>query len=328
MALAERDGGSTPPESDSVWSWKTGPQLPVGLGGSVFGWLVDSRATDAILDRFFELGGRFIDTSDGYSYQARDSGGDSESLIGSWITRRGVADDVRIITKVGLCPGVQGLSSRVMADAVQASLDRLRVPALEAVLAHADDEVTPADEIADRLGGFVGREARHVGVSRFAPERLNAILTAADRLAAPPVSIIQEEFSLAHRAGVTDLLACSADRPPLGLMCSAALARGYLTGKFQRAVGRVGHRQAFVAEHYNRPEHEALLDQLWETARNHDVKPAVIALRWLIQNRSVLLPLASVTDPRQLNDFADTAGILLSHREYSALADAASRLER
>ena len=96
----------------ATWQWKSSVSIPVGLGGSAFGWIVLSGATDAILDRFFDIGGRFIDTSDGYSYAARPQAEDlrePDRILGETTRCR---KRNRIITKVGLCPGVEGLALR------------------------------------------------------------------------------------------------------------------------------------------------------------------------------------------------------------------------
>lgn len=298
--------------------WKLGPHLPIGLGGSVFGWLVDAHESDRILDQFFELGGRVIDTSDGYSHAARETGGDSESILGSWIRRRGVESDVRIITKVGLCPGVEGLSAMNVARAVTQSQHRLGMETLEAVLAHADDDVTPPEEIAAGLGALIGTHARHIGVSRFRPSRLHAVIAAA-RGSLPSITVVQEEFSLAHRGTIEALLTGGVPAPMPGLICSAGLAQGFLTGKFRDITQRVGHRQAFVNNRYNRPEHRQLLDHLRAIATGHQVSPATVALRWLIEHPAVALPLASVTLPEQLNDFARVRAFEMSSQEWADL---------
>lgn len=307
------------PVPQSIWNWKSSASLPVGLGGSVFGWIVTPAETDAILDRFFELGGRFIDTSDGYSYAQRVTGEDSESLIGSWVRRRSVENEIRIITKVGLCPGVEGLAPPVIARAAEASLDRLGVPAAEAILAHADDGVTAPEDVAEGLSTLVGPCARHIGVSRFTAARLAATRAALKQSCSPPIDVVQEEFSLAERGGIDTLLHCSGDGQPLGVVCSAALARGFLTGKFQNASERVGARQAFVNEHYGQQAHGALLGELRRVAHEHDVTPAAVAIRWLLQHESVALPLVSVTNPKQLDAFSEADAVTLTNDQWSSL---------
>lgn len=313
----------------SVWSWKTQESIPIVLGGSVFGWTVPPDRTDAILDEFYRIGGRFIDTSDGYSYAARPTGGDSESLIGSWIHRRGVAGDVRIITKVGLCPGVLGLAPDTVDRAVNASLHRLQIPTVEAVLAHADDETTAPEDIAAGFDAVRPARARHIGLSGFSAPRLRAVRNAlAMRPGVPLIPLIQEEFNLAERRRVTEFadieIAEATAGPTAGILATAALARGFLTGKFENATGRVGSRQAFVAENYGRTEHHRLLVQVRKIAAAHSVSPAAVSLRWLVQHNHVVLPLASVTKPEQLDAFGQCTTFRLSEEEWTVLDTASA----
>ena len=56
----------------------------MALGAMYFGTSVDERTAFSILDRYAELGGAFIDTSDNYSFWTSETGfgGQSEALLG------------------------------------------------------------------------------------------------------------------------------------------------------------------------------------------------------------------------------------------------------
>ena len=83
----------------------------IGLGGNVFGWTADEAASHAVLDAYVGAGGILIDTADGYSAWAPgNKGGESETIIGTWIARRGRHDDVTIATKVATKPDRKGLA--------------------------------------------------------------------------------------------------------------------------------------------------------------------------------------------------------------------------
>jgi aryl-alcohol dehydrogenase-like predicted oxidoreductase len=74
---------------------------PIVLGGNTFGWTSDREESLAVLDRFFDAGGRSIDTADSYSaWVPGNSGGESETIIGEWLKSRGNRDRVVIATKV------------------------------------------------------------------------------------------------------------------------------------------------------------------------------------------------------------------------------------
>lgn len=102
--------------------------FPLNLGGNVFGWTADAQTSFRVLDGFVEGGGNFIDTADSYSaWVPGNTGGDSERIIGQWLTRRGRRDDVVIATKVSQHPDFKGLAPDNINAAVDASLQRLPV---------------------------------------------------------------------------------------------------------------------------------------------------------------------------------------------------------
>src|SRR5690349_13319342 len=118
------------------------PASPLVLGAMSFGTLVDEETSFALLDRFVERGGAWIDTADCYSFWASPTGhgGASETVIGRWLAARpGIRDHVRLSTKAGaepLWPGSwperrTGLSARALRDAFEGSLRRLGVDTVD-----------------------------------------------------------------------------------------------------------------------------------------------------------------------------------------------------
>ena len=120
---------------------------PLILGGNVFGWTADRAASFSVLDAFIAGGGRMIDTADVYSaWVPGNKGGESETMIGEWLARRGRRDDVLIATKVGMeLDGAKGLAAERIAKGVEASLKRLRTEYIDLCFAHEDELRTPLD---------------------------------------------------------------------------------------------------------------------------------------------------------------------------------------
>src|SRR5690349_24386366 len=101
---------------------------PLALGGNVFDWTADEKTSFAILDAFVDAGGTMIDTADVYSaWVPGHHGGESETLLGEWLKRRGRRDDVLIATKVGMLPwgDARKLEPAHIAHAAEESLKRL-----------------------------------------------------------------------------------------------------------------------------------------------------------------------------------------------------------
>jgi len=102
---------------------------PLILGGNVFGWTADTARSFAVLDAFVAGGGRMVDTADVYSAWAPgNEGGESESIIGDWLAKRGRRGDLLIATKVGW---EGGLSAANIENRVSGSLKRLRVDCID-----------------------------------------------------------------------------------------------------------------------------------------------------------------------------------------------------
>lgn len=102
---------------------------PLAFGGNVFGWTVEAEQSFALLDAFVAGGGKLIDTADVYSaWHPANRGGESETIIGEWLSRSGRRPNVLIATKVGMLdgPGGSGLKPLRIVAAVEESLRRLR----------------------------------------------------------------------------------------------------------------------------------------------------------------------------------------------------------
>src|SRR6266702_1049275 len=100
--------------------------FPLCLGGNVFGWTADEAESFAVLDAYSGAGGNFIDTAESYwEWADGNDGGESETIIGSWLARRGRRDDVVIATKVGQSERRRGLGPANIRAAAEASLRRL-----------------------------------------------------------------------------------------------------------------------------------------------------------------------------------------------------------
>jgi aryl-alcohol dehydrogenase-like predicted oxidoreductase len=138
----------------------------LALGAMFFGTRTDEDTSFALLDRYVEAGGVWIDTADCYSFWEDPSGhgGQSELMLGRWFKARpGVRDRVKIATKVGcepLYPGsfpefAEGLSAGTIATAIRQSLDRLGLDHVDMYWAHRDDRAPELDETVSAFGALV-----------------------------------------------------------------------------------------------------------------------------------------------------------------------------
>ncbi len=122
----------------------------LSLGAMHFGTATDEATSFAILDRYVEAGGTFIDTADNYAFWARGTqGGESEELLGRWRRSSGVGDEIVIATKLGARPlaagtsytdNAEGLSAPVIRESAERSRERLGLDRLDLLYAHIEDQ--------------------------------------------------------------------------------------------------------------------------------------------------------------------------------------------
>src|SRR5580658_8614409 len=164
----------------------TGVEVPpIMLGGNVFGWTVNEADSFRLLDAAFDVGLDFIDTADVYSrWIPGHVGGESETILGKWFARSGKRDQVIIATKLGMDmgDGKRGLAPKYIAEAVEASLRRLRTDRIDLYQSHKDDEKTPLEDTLAAFDRLIQQgKVRFIGASNYNGARLRAALETSKR---------------------------------------------------------------------------------------------------------------------------------------------------
>jgi aryl-alcohol dehydrogenase-like predicted oxidoreductase len=299
--------------------------FPLCLGGNVFGWTADEAASFALLDAYTGAGGNFIDTADSYPQWADGcQGGESETIIGRWLARRGRRDDVIIATKVGQSRHHPGLSPATIRSAAEASLRRLGTGHIDLYYAHEDDPATP---LADTVAAFdrLVREgkARYVAASNYSAPRLAGALASARQQGLVSFAALQVHYNLVHRDEYEGGLAALCQREGLSCIAYSALADGFLTGKYRPGRSLPASERAEDAAAYLTGSGLAVLGALDAVARANRAPVAAVALAWLAAQPTVAAPLASARTPGQLRDLLQAPGLRLAPEEL-ALLDASS----
>jgi aryl-alcohol dehydrogenase-like predicted oxidoreductase len=137
----------------------------LSLGAMLMGSRTDEATSFAILDRFVEAGGTFIDTSGNYAFWVHGTqGGESEELLGRWRRSRGIGDEIVIATKVGARPlapstgfdtALEGLSATAIRESAERSMSRLGVGRLDLMYAHVEDPAVPLSETVEGFAELV-----------------------------------------------------------------------------------------------------------------------------------------------------------------------------
>ena len=295
--------------------------LPLSLGGNVFGWTADRDASFAILDAFTAGGGDFIDTADSYSaWVPGNSGGDSERIIGEWLTSRR-PDNVVVATKVSQHPDFKGLSAKNIRAAAEASLQRLGVDAIDLYYAHYDDATVPLEETVAAFGQLVTDGlVRYTAVSNYSADRIREWIGIAQASGSPLPVAIQPHYNLVHRNVVEESIVPVAEEFGLSLVPYSALASGFLTGKYRStdAAGQASPRAKGAAK-YATAQGLEILDALEGIGRAHGVSISATALAWLRVQPTVAAPIASASRVGQVADLLDGARVALTGEEIAEL---------
>ncbi|MGI5121735.1 aldo/keto reductase [Marinactinospora thermotolerans] len=302
---------------------------PLVLGGNVFGWTSDVATSHRILDAFVEGGGTLVDTADSYSVWAPGhSGGESEEVIGAWLARRG-SRDVAIATKVGQHPQFRGLGADNVVAAAEASLTRLGMEAIDLYYAHIDDEDTPLEETVGAFDRLVREgKVRHMGLSDFRAERVDAWVETAARLGAAPPVALQPEYSLVRRDVYEPDLLAAAGRHGLRVMPYFALASGFLTGKYRTEEDLATAPRGPMAKRYLTSAGLRVVDVLADVAEAHSTQIATIALAWVLARPHVSAVPAGASRPGQLPALLEAARVRLTEEEMDALTRASEAVSR
>jgi aryl-alcohol dehydrogenase (NADP+) len=297
---------------------------PLCLGGNVFGWTVDEPGAFAVLDAYAAAGGNFIDTADSYStWVDGNSGGESETIIGNWMTARGNRDHIVVATKVGKVPGLTGLAPGTIRRAAEGSLARLRSDRIDLYYAHLDDEDTPLEDTLTAFGELIDEgKVRHIAASNYGAPRLAEALAVARANDLPPYVAVQPHHNLVHRGDYEGELADLCVRGGLSCVPYSGLASGFLTGKYRPGAGDTGSPRAAGAQANLDDRGLRVLAALDEIAPRHGTTVAAAALAWLAAQPAVASPIASARTPEQLADLLPMAGLVLDDDELERLSRA------
>ena len=301
---------------------------PLVLGGNVFGWTADEPASFAVLDAFVAGGGTMIDTADVYSaWVPGNAGGESETMIGNWLKRRGRRDDVRIATKVGLLApaGMDhgGLSAAAIHTAAEASLRRLRTDYIDLYFAHRDDGGTPLEETLGAFDTLVkAGKVRAIGASNYQAERLAEALKVSDDHGLARFTVLQPRYNLLERDDFEGPLQQLCIAENIGVVPYYALAAGFLTGKYRSEAGLAGKPRADHVKTYLNDRGEAVLAAMDAIAAETGASPPQIALAWIAAKPGLTAPIASATSVAQLEELLGAMTLTLSAGQIAQLDEA------
>lgn len=281
---------------------------------------VDQKTATDLVSRALEAGVNFIDTADVYSE------GMSETLLGQALKDIGVRrPDVVVATKfygrMSNSPNDAGASRGHIMDAVERSLERLQTDHIDLYQIHAQDLVTPVEEVMHALDDLVRRGlVRYVGVSNWQAWRIMKAQGIADKRGWARFESLQAFYSIVARDLERDIKPMLEDQK-MGLMVWSPLAGGILSGKFgPGSEGPEGARRSkFDFPPVDKELAWKLVDAMREIGEPKGASPARVALAWVLSRPFVTSAIIGVKTLKQLDDNLAAADLRLSPEELDRL---------
>lgn len=300
---------------------------PVVFGGNVLGWTIDEKRGFEVLDAFFDHGFNAIDTADVYSAWAPGNrGGESEAMIGRWLKARpGRRNHVIVFTKVGSGGNGQvkpkGLSREWITQAVEASLGRLGVDAIDLYFSHWPDPDTPHEETLRAYESLMqAGKVKAIGASNYSAGQLADALRTAREQHLPAYQVTEPEYNLYERGAYEGALQELCLAEDVGVVTYFSLAAGFLSGKYRSEADFGKSPRGARMDKYLNARGRKVLAALDAVANRHSAQPAEVALAWLMAQPGVTAPIASATRVAHVESFARAAELKLDAEDLAALS--------
>ena len=275
------------------------------LGSNIFGSNADESQSHAVMDAYFSHGGNFIDTADVYNQWAEGHvGGESETIIGSWMKARVNRASMVIATKVSMLNRRPGLSAANILAACEESLNRLQTDYIDLYYSHRDDETVDMEETLGAYGQLIAEgKVRYIAASNFSPERLRLAMTVSEENYLPSYCAVQELYNLVDRTTYESAMAQTVADLGISNIPFYGIARGFLSGKYRPGVDEVDSKRAAGAREYATDKGYAIITAMDAISEAHNNAPlSAIALGWLRAQPTVSAPIASARTVAQLEE--------------------------
>lgn len=283
-------------------------------------WVLDEDASRPFVQKALEAGINFFDTADVYST------GVSEEVTGRAIRDFAKRDEVVIATKVNgmMGPGQnqRGLSRKHIMEAIDNSLRRLGVEYVDLYQIHRWDNETPIEETLEALNDVVrAGKALYIGASSMYAWQFATALHISEQRGWTRFVSMQNHYNLVYREEEREMIPlCQAEG--IAVIPWSPLARGFLAGnrtKSHQDETTRSRTDDFAHRMYYEDSDYSVLDCVMQVAERHGVKPAQIALAWMLHRPGITAPIIGASKMYQLDEAVAALDIKLGSDEIKEL---------
>jgi aryl-alcohol dehydrogenase-like predicted oxidoreductase len=293
-----------------------GSWLTYGLG-------VDDTAGRACVDKAFEVGINFLDTSNVYGRGA------AETFLGDVLQNR-PRDSYVLATKLFFpmddTGENQGLSRQQVFKQIDDSLRRLRTDHVDLYQCHRYDSQTPLGETMEALTEVVRQgKVRYIGFSEWTAEQIRAALD----LSPPYEKFVssQPQYSILWRVPEREVIPlCAANG--ISQIVWSPLGQGVLTGKYKPGEPpppgtRMGSDQmGWAMDRFRSDQVLEAVQRLRPIAEGLGITMAQLAIAWVLREPNVAAAIIGASRPEQVEDNAAASGIELDEETLAAIDEA------
>jgi aryl-alcohol dehydrogenase-like predicted oxidoreductase len=230
-------------------------------------------------------------------------GGESESVIGSWMKKRNNRQSMVIATKVSKMDTRPGLAAKNIFAACEESLNRLQTDYIDLYYSHSDDETVSLEETLGAYAQLIAQgKVRYIAASNFTPARLRESIKFSEDNNIPAYVATQDLYNLVDRKTYEGEMSQAVSDLGISNIPFYGIARGFLSGKYRPGVTEVDSKRAAGAREYATDKNYAVLTVMDEVAKNHNVSLSAVALAWLRAQPSVSVPIASARTVEQVEE--------------------------
>jgi aryl-alcohol dehydrogenase-like predicted oxidoreductase len=296
----------------------------MGLGCMGMSWAygpaADIDESVRVLHRSLELGINLWDTAEVYGPFT------NEELLGRALKGKR-REDIVIATKFAFTFNAKGeitgydSSPAHIKKSVEGSLKRLGTDYIDLYYQHRLDTDTPIEDTVGALADLVkAGKVRYIGLSEVGPKTIRRAH------AVHPLSAVQTEYSLWER-GVEEKVLPTLRDLGIGLVAYSPIGRGFFSGTIQRVEDF--HQSDFRRNHprfqgENLSRNFRLVETVKEIAAANRVRPAQVAIAWILHRGNDIVPIPGTKHIRYLEENAAAGDVKLSDSAWSALDKALS----
>ena len=269
------------------------------------------------MDAYSSHAGNFIDTADMYNQWVEGHvGGESESVIGSWMKKRNNRQSMVIATKVSKMDTRPGLSAKNIFAACEESLNRLQTDYIDLYYSHSDDETVSLEETLGAYAELIAQgKVRYIAASNFTPARLRESIKFSEDNNIPAYVAVQDLYNLVDRKTYEGEMSQAVADLGISNIPFYGIARGFLSGKYRPGVTEVDSKRAAGAREYATDKNYAVLTVMDEVAKNHNVSLSAVALAWLRAQPSVSVPITSARTVEQVAEIVQIVELSMEEVE-------------